>query len=67
MFRDDGTVISYNEAQSFSHDLLTTANEGKYADTDTAVFYMLNGERTHVYMLTNRAGMLINFYHFYTN
>ncbi len=59
MFRDDGTIIPYNEAQSFSHDLLTTANQGRYADTDTAVFYMLNLERTHCYMLTNRALMKI--------
>ncbi|KAL0481837.1 vacuolar protein sorting protein 13A [Acrasis kona] len=59
MFRDDGTVIAYNEAQSFSHDLLTTANEGRYADTDTTVFYMLNLDKTHVYMLTNRAVMKI--------
>jgi vacuolar protein sorting-associated protein 13A/C len=59
MFRDDGTVLPYNEAQSFSHDLLTTANEGRYADTDTVVFYMLNIDKTHVYMLTNRAVMKI--------
>lgn len=56
MFHEDGTIIPYNEAQSFSHDLLTTINDGRYADTDAAMFYMLNGQRTHVYMLTNRAG-----------
>jgi hypothetical protein len=56
---DDGAVIPYSVAQAYANDLLNTINEGRFKETDIPIYYMANLEKTHVYMLTDKALMKI--------